>query len=202
MNRITVYQYALYFVNTVSENQKSIDISAEFRYNSAEGRQPMRSFGGILRTQRRKLKLTQRQIADSVGVSDAYICSLESDKKSPPPYYTVAAIADALQLDAEQLWKVAVRYREKQAVERSRHKAMTSKRNRGTGDDFLQRGTVSDSQIDTFFDRPEIQMTTFGLFQKQPKEMTMEEKRVVYRAINGARDFISKRTDEPTRNGG
>jgi hypothetical protein len=45
-------------------------------------------------------------------------------------------------------------------------------------------------------------MTTFGLFQKQPKEMTMEEKRVVYRAINGARDFISKRTDEPTRNGG
>ena len=150
----------------------------------------MRSFGEIVRAQRRKLGFTQKQVADSVGVTDAYICSLESDKKSPPPYYTVAAIADALQLDAEQLWKVAVKYREKQAVERSRHKAVTSRRNRGTGDDFLRPETVSDSQIDAFFDRPEIQMTTFGLFQKQPKEMTMDEKRVIYQAINRVRDFI------------
>ena len=152
----------------------------------------MRSFGETLRAQRRKLGLTQKQVADAVGVSDAYICSLESDKRSPPPYYTVAAIADALQLDVERLWKVAVKYREKQAVEKSRCKVMTQRRNRGANDDLLQGSviTASDSQINAFFDRPEIQMTTFGLFQKQPKEMTMEEKRLVYQAINSAREFI------------
>jgi len=150
----------------------------------------MRSFGEILRAQRQKLGLTQRQLADSVGVTDAYVCSLESEKKSPPPYHTVAAFANALQLDAEQLWKVAVKYRERQAVERSRRKAVARRRNSRISNDSLQQGTVSESQIDDFFNRPEIQMTTFGLFQKQPKEMTMAEKRVVYQAINEVQEFI------------
>ena len=161
----------------------------------------MRSFGGILKAQRRKLGLTQRQVADSVGVSDAYICSLEGDKRSPPPYYTVVAIADVLQLDVEQLWKVAVKHREKRAVEKSRHKVISRGGGDRTEDDSRRQDsviTVSDSQIEAFFARPEIQMTTFGLFQKQPKEMTMEEKRVVYQAINKAQEFISGQRDEPT----
>jgi transcriptional regulator with XRE-family HTH domain len=154
----------------------------------------MRSFGQILKARRQKLGLTQKQVADAVQVSDAYICSLETDKRVPPPYYTVAAIAEALQLDAEQLWKVAVKYREKYALERSRHKARSRKAN----DDLLHQETVTESQIDDFFARPEVQMTTFGLFQKQPKEMTTEEKRVVYLAINKAKDFMSKQADKPT----
>lgn len=157
----------------------------------------MRSFGETLRAQRRKIGLTQKQIADAAGVSDAYICSLESDKRPPPPYYTVAAIADALQLDVERLWKVAAKCREEQAVERSRHKAMIRRRNGRTGDDFLQRETASESQINDFFARPEIRMTAFGVFHKQPEEMTIEEKRAVYQAINAAQEFISRRADEP-----
>lgn len=161
----------------------------------------MRSFGETLKTQRQRLRLTQKQVADSVGVSDAYICGLESDKKSPPPYYTVAAIANALQFDVERLWKVAVKCREKRAVEKSRRKSVTRRRNRESGEDFLRQDnviTVPDSQINAFFDRPEVQMTTFGLFRKQPKEMTMDEKRVVYQAISSAREFVLKPKEGPT----
>ena len=163
----------------------------------------MRSFGEVLKAQRRKLGLTQKQVADSSKVSDAYICSLESDKRDPPPYHTVVAIADALQLNVEQLWKVAVKHREKQAVKKSRRKTTPQRGNgiNGKDDDQLRRDnviTVPDNQINAFFDRPEIQMTTFGLFQKQPKDMTMEEKRIIYRAISEARELISRRADEPT----
>ncbi len=161
----------------------------------------MRSFGETLKAQRRKLKLTQKQIADTVGVSDAYICTLESDRKSPPPYRTVAAIADALELDAERLWEIAVKYREKQAMEKSRRKTIARRRNDGTNNDRLQRDNttvIPDSQINAFFDLPEIRMTTFGLFHKQPQEMTMEEKRAVYQAINRAKEAVSGGTDEST----
>lgn len=158
----------------------------------------MRAFGEMLKSQRLKLGLTQKQIADSAGVTDAYICSLERDKRIPPPYYTVAAISDALQLDAEKLWKVAVKYREKQVVEKSRRKSVSRGKNSKINSDSLRQEStieVPDSHIDAFFDRPEIQMTTFGIFQKQPKEMTMEEKRTVYQAIESVRGSILKRKE-------
>ena len=163
----------------------------------------MRSFGKMLKEQRRKLGLTQKQVADLVRVSDAYICGLEGDKKSPPPYHTVAAIADALQLDPEQLWKVAVKHREKQAVERSKRKISIRRGNDGreANNGFLGQNTaitVPDSQIDAFFKRPGIQMAVLGLFQKQVKEMTTEEKRVIYQAINSAGKFMLGRTDGTT----
>ena len=151
----------------------------------------MRSFGEALKAQRRKLGITQKQVADSVGVSGAYICNLESGKRPPPPYHTVAAIADTLQLDVEKLWNIAVKQREKQAIERSRRKVVARRE-----DENLFRKSnktvVPDTQIDAFFDRPEIQMTTFGLFHKRPEEMTMEEKRAVYRAINSAREVVNR----------
>ena len=163
----------------------------------------MRSFGKMLLAQRQKLGLTQKQVANLVRVSDAYICSLEGDKKSPPPYHTVAAIAGALQLDPENLWKVAVKHREQQAVERSKRKLSIpeGKDSEKAANGFpLQNiaSAVPDSQINAFFKRPEIQMAVLGLFQKQIAEMTAEEKRVVYQAINSVGKLILGRTDEAT----
>ena len=151
----------------------------------------MRSFGEILRLQRQKRKLTQKQVADAAKVSDAYICSLESDKRSPPPYHTVVVIANALKYDVDQLWRVAARTREKQAVAKSQRKTMPRK----SDDDDLQED-IPDSQINAFFKPRDISMTVFGLFEKLPTEMTMEEKRVVYQAINSAQKFVLERTDE------
>ena len=144
----------------------------------------MRSFGEILRSQRQKLKLTQKQVADTAKVSDAYICSLESDKRPPPPYYTVEKIADALDLDADQLWKVAVRSRAKYAVEKSKRK------------EILRKGKVPDSHLDVFFEREGVRMMVFGLFKKPPEQLSIEEKRAVYHAINGVQRFMSQQADE------
>ncbi len=158
----------------------------------------MRTFGEILKAQRQKLGLTQKQVADNIGMSDAYICSLESDKKSPPPYYTVSAIADVLKLDPEQLWKVAMKYREKQALEKARRREMVRRRISATEESynlFQEEDTtlsVSDSQVDSFFARPEVRMSAIGLFQRYPEDMTIEEKRVIYQAISKAQEFLDR----------
>ncbi len=157
----------------------------------------MRTFGEILKAQRQKLGLTQKQLANAIGMSDAYICSLESDKKSPPPYYTVSAIANVLKMDPEQLWKVAVKHREKQALERVRRR-VTQKRqieeklmNNAMLDNDAG-SSITDNQINDFFARPEIKMSTLGLFRKQLEDMTMEEKRYVYQAINKVIEFVDR----------
>lgn len=155
----------------------------------------MKTFGEILKAQRQKLGLTQKQLANAIGMSDAYICSLESDKKSPPPYYTVSAIAEVLKIDVEQLWKVAMKQRERQAIERARRKVTNRKRivEKLINDDILSDGnesTITDKQINDFFTRPEIRISAFGLFRKQPEDMTMKEKRYVYQAINKAIEFV------------
>ena len=155
----------------------------------------MRSFGEMIRAQRRKLGLTQRQVADSIGVSDAYICSLESGRRCPPPYHTVVSIGETLELNVERLWKIAVKYREERAVERSQRKVSTRRESSGDDDGLEQREMVPDSQINAFFERPEIQMATLGLFQKQPDSMSMEEKRIVFQAINEAQESVSRQTD-------
>lgn len=157
----------------------------------------MKTFGEILKAQRQKLGLTQKQLANAIGMSDAYICSLESDKKSPPPYYTVSAIADVLNMNPEQLWKVAVKHRERQAIERVRRKVTSRRRvmEKLTNDDILNNNdtsSINDRQVNDFFTRPEIRISAFGLFGKQPEDMTMEEKRYVYHAINKVIEFVDR----------
>ncbi len=151
----------------------------------------MRSFGEILRSQRQKLKLTQKQVAVAADVSDAYICSLESDKRTPPPYHTVVVIANAIEYDVDRLWRVAVKAREKQAVVKSQRKTMP----RESDDDDLPED-VPESQLNAFFEIGVVQMAVFGLLKKQPSDLTPEEKRFVYQAINSAQKFVSERTDE------
>ena len=150
----------------------------------------MRSFGEIIKSQRQKLKLTQKQVADSIGITDAYICSLESGKKIPPPFPTVAVIAKMLRLDVDQLWKAAVKRREEQAKAKSRRKTMIRRGDAEPDDSLPQHKTAPDSQINAFFARPDIQLIIFGLFKKQPVDMTIEEKRIIFRAINQAQESI------------
>jgi len=154
----------------------------------------MRSFGEILKTRRQKLGLTQNQVAKAANVSDAYICGLESQKRVPPPYDTVVAIANALQLDADRLWTLAASHRKKRAMEKSQRKTTPRRRNGETDDSLSPKEVAPDSQINAFFDRPEIKMAVLGLFQRQPKDMDMEEKRLVFEAINEAinkvQDFL------------
>ena len=152
----------------------------------------MRSFGEIIRSQRQKLKLTQKKVAEEAEVSDAYICSLESDKKTPPPYYTVVKIANALELDAEKLWKVAVKSREKLAVAKIQRKKVIPRKE---GDQSWEN--IPESQIDAFFKIGENQVTVFSLLKKQPADLTMEEKRFVYQALNTAQKFVLDQADEP-----
>lgn len=152
----------------------------------------MRSFGDMIKSQRQELGLTQKQVAESIGVSDAYICSLENGKRCPPPYPTVAIIGEALELNAERLWKAAVKHREKQAVKKSQRKALTRRKSDDADDEAQQRQVVPDSEINAFFERAEIQMAVIGIFQKQPAVMSMEEKRIVFQAIIEAQESVSE----------
>jgi transcriptional regulator with XRE-family HTH domain len=155
----------------------------------------MRSFGEAIKERRSKLGLTQKQVAESIGVSDAYICSLESGKRCPPPYRTVAAIAEALKSNVDRLWELAVKDRKKQALAKSQRKVMTQRGKNEAGDEPQIRKEVPDSQINAFFERPEVQMATFGLFQKQPSIMSIEEKRIVFYAVSEAQESISELVD-------
>jgi transcriptional regulator with XRE-family HTH domain len=155
----------------------------------------MKSFGEAIKEKRIKLGLTQKQVAESVGVTDAYICSLESGKRCPPPYRTVATLAEAIGLNVDRLWELAVKDRKKQALEKSQRKLMTQREQNEDVDEPQIRKEVPDSQINEFFERPEVQMATFGLFQKQPGSMSMEEKRIVFYAVSEARESISELID-------
>ncbi|MBM3211872.1 helix-turn-helix transcriptional regulator [Candidatus Poribacteria bacterium] len=154
----------------------------------------MRTFGTIIKTQRKNLGLTLKQVSASIGVSDAYICNLEKDKKVPPPYHTVVAIADVLRIDSELLWKIAVKSREKNAIDKSHNKNLIRKKghNKVESNDIENDiPEVPDNEINAFFKLGEVQMTMFGLFRKQPDDMTMEEKRIVYNALTKTRKFLS-----------
>lgn len=54
------------------------------------------TFGQYLREQRRKAKISQRELARQVSVDFSYISKLENDRLPPPSARTVIAIADVL----------------------------------------------------------------------------------------------------------
>jgi transcriptional regulator with XRE-family HTH domain len=87
---------------------------------TAEQQEQERSFGQYLKETREKLGLTQREVAEKIQATDAYISALENGKKSPPPHATVWALAHVLELDPEELWEVALKERERRAIEKAR----------------------------------------------------------------------------------
>ncbi len=61
------------------------------------------SFGTMLRELRRAAGLTQRQLAERLGVDFSYISKLENDRLPPPAADTIVSIARELGVPPEQL---------------------------------------------------------------------------------------------------
>jgi transcriptional regulator with XRE-family HTH domain len=64
------------------------------------------SFGRVIRERRRRLDLTQEEVARRINASGSYIAYLEMGKRRPPGA-VVAKLADALRLDARDLFLLA-----------------------------------------------------------------------------------------------
>jgi len=58
------------------------------------------SFGDYLQRKRSAL-MVQRELADRIGVSVAYISDVENGRRDPPPYDKLLLIADALSLKGQ-----------------------------------------------------------------------------------------------------
>lgn len=61
----------------------------------------MKSFGDLLRDFRRRLSMTQQEIADRLGLSSPYIAQMESGFKPPPPEAIVEKLAKIMRLQPE-----------------------------------------------------------------------------------------------------
>ena len=64
-------------------------------------------FGAHLGQLRRAANLTQGELARKCGLSDAYINQLETGKADPPTSRVCQALARALGVDKNALWKYA-----------------------------------------------------------------------------------------------
>jgi transcriptional regulator with XRE-family HTH domain len=67
----------------------------------------MKTFGAILREQRRVAGISQRQLAERISVDFSYISKLENDRLPPPAADTTARIADAVGCKPEMLLAAA-----------------------------------------------------------------------------------------------
>lgn len=64
-------------------------------------------FGPYLRRLRKAGNLTQGKLAHMCGLSDAYINQLETEIADPPTLQVCKALARALGVDGNELWKNA-----------------------------------------------------------------------------------------------
>ncbi len=59
--------------------------------------------GGVIKEQRKELKMTQKALANVIGTSQGYIADLENGKKKNPTSGTLIKLADALKISREEL---------------------------------------------------------------------------------------------------
>lgn len=64
------------------------------------------TFGQKLRALRRAANITQRQLAERVGVDFSYISKLENDRLSPPAADTIVRISEAVGVAPDELLAV------------------------------------------------------------------------------------------------
>jgi transcriptional regulator with XRE-family HTH domain len=67
------------------------------------GEKDMPSFGELLREQRRKAGVSQRDLGARAGLDFSYISKLENDRIPPPAADTVVAICKVLKIEPEEL---------------------------------------------------------------------------------------------------
>jgi len=65
-------------------------------------REPKKSFGALVRRYRKKRGLLQVQAAKAFGIRQSYLSGIETGDKDPPSERVLAAIAEALALDANE----------------------------------------------------------------------------------------------------
>jgi len=63
----------------------------------------MSEFGELLRNLRKQKKVTQRQLADIVGIDFTYISKIESGTMDPPAEDKIIRIAEVLHIEPEEL---------------------------------------------------------------------------------------------------
>jgi len=68
---------------------------------------PPVTFGQVLRDLRRARRLTQRDLAATVGIDFTYLSKLENDRDAPPGDDTIRRLAAALGTDSEHLLAAA-----------------------------------------------------------------------------------------------
>lgn len=66
-----------------------------------------KTFGTVLREQRRVANISQRQLAERIGIDFSYISKLENDRLPPPAADTTARIAEAVGCTPETLLAAA-----------------------------------------------------------------------------------------------
>jgi len=64
-------------------------------------------FGSYLRRLRIEAKLTQKELARKCGLSDAYVNRVENQETDPPTRRVCGALARALKVNENDLWKHA-----------------------------------------------------------------------------------------------
>jgi transcriptional regulator with XRE-family HTH domain len=65
------------------------------------------TFGAVLREKRRHAQISQRRLADLVGVDFSYISKLENDRLPPPAADTIVRIAGSIRCPSEELLAAA-----------------------------------------------------------------------------------------------
>lgn len=73
--------------------------------------------GEIMRERRLELGWTQKELADRIGVSDAYISALESGSKLPT-YANTIVLAEELGLNGDELWEMTRQLHEDLALQK------------------------------------------------------------------------------------
>ena len=61
------------------------------------------TFGTELKEQRRKTGISQRELAQKIGLDFSYISKLENDRLPPPAAETIVAICEVLEIPPETL---------------------------------------------------------------------------------------------------
>jgi len=75
-------------------------------------------FGERLVEARKAAGVSQAELASRIGVSDTYISAIETGRKAAPPHVHVQAIAACLDVDENDLWRVALADREQRLRDR------------------------------------------------------------------------------------
>lgn len=63
----------------------------------------MKTFGDVLKEKRRELRITQRDLANRIGVDFSYISKIETGALDPPSEALIVKIAQVLEVDADEM---------------------------------------------------------------------------------------------------